>query len=165
MIRFILLFQLGLLAFAGPSWAQAQRVVDIPTRPGVTQRMIVITPEKPMAAVVLFAGGHGGLQISPEGIMKWGDGNFLVRTRQMFASKGLTVAVVNAPSNRPEPSLPGRLSPEAGTSGRHQGRHRRVGAAGRHVRLARRRQPGSTNPLHSLRRSSHRPTAVRTVPS
>jgi hypothetical protein len=114
MIRFILLLQLGLLAFAGPLWAQAQRVVDIPTRPGVTQRMIVITPEKQMATVVLFAGGHGGLQISPEGFMKWGDANFLVRTRQMFASKGLTVVVVDTPSDRQNPPYLGgfRQRPE-----------------------------------------------------
>ncbi len=103
MNRFILLLQLSLLAFASPLWAQAQRVVDIPTRPGVTQRMIVLMPENRTAAVVLFAGGHGGLQISPEGFMKWGDGNFLVRTRQMFASKGLTVIVVDAPSDRQNP--------------------------------------------------------------
>jgi hypothetical protein len=100
MIRFALLIQILLLALAGPLWAQAQRVVDIPTRPGVTQRMIVIAPDNRTAAVVLFAGGHGGLQISPEGFMKWGDANFLVRTRQMFASKGLMVAVVDAPSDR-----------------------------------------------------------------
>ena len=103
MIRIILLLQIGLLVFAGPLWAQAQRVVDIQTRAGVTQRMLVITPDTPTAAVVLFAGGHGGLQISPEGFMKWGDTNFLVRTRQMFASKGLTVAVVDAPSDRQNP--------------------------------------------------------------
>jgi dienelactone hydrolase len=103
MIRFILLLLLGLLAFAGPLWAQAQRVVDIPTRPGVTQRMIVLAPENRMAAVVLFAGGQGGLQVSPEGFTKWGDNNFLVRTRQMFASKGLTVVVVDAPSDRQNP--------------------------------------------------------------
>lgn len=103
MIRYILLLQLGLLAFAGPIWAQAQRVVDIPTRPGVTQRMIVIMPEKRLAAVVLLAGGHGGLRISPEGSMNWGDNNFVVRTRQMFAAGGLAVAVVDSPSDRQSP--------------------------------------------------------------
>lgn len=114
MIRFALLIQILLLAFAGSLWAQAQRVVDIPTRPGVTQRMLVITPDTRTAAVVLFAGGHGGLQISPEGFMKWGDANFLVRTRQMFASKGLMVAVVDAPSDRQNPPYLGgfRQKPE-----------------------------------------------------
>jgi hypothetical protein len=100
MRRYIPLLQLGLLVFSSQLWAQAERVVDIPTRPGVTQRMVVLTPEKPKAAVVLFAGGHGGLQIDTTGNFKWGGGNFLVRTRQLFASNGLMVAVVDAPSDR-----------------------------------------------------------------
>ena len=77
-----------------------QKVVDITTRPGVTQRMIVLSPAEPKATVVLLAGGHGGLQISPDGSMKWGEGNFLVRTRQLFAEQGLKVVVVDAPSDR-----------------------------------------------------------------
>ena len=78
----------------------SQKVVDIPTRPGVTQRFVYLAPESPKAAVILFAGGHGGLQISPSGSFKWGEGNFLVRTRQLFAKNGLSVAVVDAPSDR-----------------------------------------------------------------
>lgn len=81
----------------------SQRVVDIPTRPGVTQRMLVIAPPEPKAAVVLLAGGHGGLQIFPNGSLKWGEGNFLVRSRQLFADQGLLVAVVDAPSDRQSP--------------------------------------------------------------
>jgi pimeloyl-ACP methyl ester carboxylesterase len=80
-----------------------QKVVDIPTRPGVTERVIVLTPPEPKAAVVLLAGGHGGLQIYPNGSMRWGEGNFLVRTRQMFADQGLLVAVVDAPSDHQSP--------------------------------------------------------------
>ncbi len=84
--------------------AQAmQKVVDIPTRPGVTQRMLVLAPPEPKAAVVLFAGGHGGLQIFPNGSMKWGEGNFLVRTRQQFAEQGLLVVILDAPSDRQKP--------------------------------------------------------------
>lgn len=80
-----------------------QRVVEIPTRPGVTQRMLLLSPPNPKAAVVLLPGGHGGLQIFPNGSMKWGDGNFLVRTRQLFADQGLVVAVIDAPSDRQRP--------------------------------------------------------------
>lgn len=78
----------------------AQRVVDIPTRPGVTQRLLVLPAQDPKATVILFAGGHGGLQISPSGSLKWGAGNFLVRSRQLFADQGLLVVVVDAPSDR-----------------------------------------------------------------
>lgn len=38
----------------------------------------------PRAVVVLFAGGHGGLKISPAGTLGWGTGNFLLRPRQLF---------------------------------------------------------------------------------
>ena len=81
----------------------AQRVVDIPTRPGTTQRFVLLAPQQPRAAVVLFAGGHGGLQVSDNGSLKWGAGNFLVRSRQLFAELDLLVAVVDAPSDRQNP--------------------------------------------------------------
>ncbi|MBM4338566.1 MAG: alpha/beta hydrolase [Deltaproteobacteria bacterium] len=98
----------------GPVWAQAQPVVDIPTRPGVTQRFVYLAPESPKAAVILFAGGHGGLQIRTNGSFTWGEGNFLVRTRQLFAKNGLSVAVVDAPSDRQAPPFLGgfRQKPE-----------------------------------------------------
>ena len=59
-------------------------------------------------------GGHGGLQILPNGSMKWGVGNFLIRTRQLFAERGLMVAVVDAPSDRQSPPYLGgfRQTPE-----------------------------------------------------
>jgi alpha/beta superfamily hydrolase len=79
------------------------KVVDIPTRPGVTQRFIHIAPPNARAAVILMAGGHGGLQITSDGGITWGKGNFLVRTRQQFADAGLAVAVVDAPSDRQSP--------------------------------------------------------------
>jgi dienelactone hydrolase len=103
---------LALALFVSP--ALAQQVVEIPTRSGVTQRMIVISPANPKAAVVLFAGGHGGLQILPNGSFKWGEGNFLVRTRQLFADQGLLVALVDAPSDRQSPPYLGgfRQKPE-----------------------------------------------------
>jgi dienelactone hydrolase len=84
-----------------PAGAQtAPQVVDIPTRPGVTQRFLYLAPDKPRAALVLLAGGHGGLQIFPNGSFAWGEGNFLVRTRGLFMQQGLAVAVVDAPSDR-----------------------------------------------------------------
>ncbi|MGJ7525137.1 alpha/beta hydrolase [Variovorax sp. GB1P17] len=96
-----------LMALVSQVQAQStQKVVDIPTRPGVTQRMLVLSPPTTTpakAAVILFAGGHGGLQIFPNGSLKWGGGNFLVRTRQLFADQGLMVAVIDAPSDRQSP--------------------------------------------------------------
>jgi dienelactone hydrolase len=82
---------------AGGAWAQ---VVDIPTRPGVTQRLLLIKPEQAHAAVVLMAGGHGGLRLFDNGTMRWGDNNFLIRTRTLFSDQGLAVAVLDVPSDR-----------------------------------------------------------------
>jgi len=104
-----------LIALVSQVQAQtAQRVVDLPTRPGVTQRIVLLSPPVASAAVILIAGGHGGLQIFPNGSFKWGDGNFLVRTRQLFAGQGLMVAVIDAPSDRQSPPYLGgfRQKPE-----------------------------------------------------
>jgi hypothetical protein len=78
-------------------------VVDIPTIPGVTQRVLAMKHPTPKATVVLLAGGHGGLQIQPSGSIQWGGGNFLIRSRQLFADQGFTVVVLDAPSNRQSP--------------------------------------------------------------
>ena len=79
------------------------KVVDIPTRDGVTQRVLFLSPANPKVAFIIFPGGHGGLQLLPNGSMKWGEGNFLVRTRQLFVDQGAAVAIVDAPSDRQEP--------------------------------------------------------------
>ena len=100
MKSWVAVLQLLLLILSGQVWAQADRVVDIPTRPGVTQRFVYLTAENPKAAVILFPGGHGGLQIQSSGGFTWGENNFMVRTRQLFAQNGLSVAVLDAPSDR-----------------------------------------------------------------
>lgn len=95
-IRFAIFIVLACLA----QQAAAQSVIDLRTRPGITQRILVLPSPEPKATVILFAGGSGGLQITPQGGFKWGGGNFLIRTRQMFADNGLYVVVVDAPSDR-----------------------------------------------------------------
>ena len=87
------------LALAQP----AEKLVDLPTRPGVTQRLLLTEVPGARAAVVLLAGGHGGLQIQNDGSMRWGEGNFLVRSRALFAQQGVTVAVADAPSDKQGP--------------------------------------------------------------
>lgn len=89
----------ALLLTASAAWAQTPQVVDVPSRAGVTQRILVITPDKPSAAVVLFAGGDGGIRIQPDGVITR-SGNFLVRSRQLFADQGLTTVVIDAPSDK-----------------------------------------------------------------
>src|SRR5215470_12389225 len=92
----------GVLVLAvGAAWA-ADQVIDVPTRPGVTERFMLIAPDDPRATVVLFAGDDGALQIAPDGRLGNGSlaSNFLVHSRQLFADQRLMVAVVDAPSDR-----------------------------------------------------------------
>lgn len=92
-----------LVGLTGAVAQPSQKVVDIPTRPGVSERLLVLSPPIAKAAVVLLAGGHGGLQLNAAGSMKWGEGNFLIRTRQGFVDQGLLVVVLDAPSDRQSP--------------------------------------------------------------
>ncbi len=90
-----------LLCFSPITYAST--VITLDTRPGVTQKLILIKPNNPVASVILFAGGKGDLQLSgpPENpSIGWGKNNFLIRTREDFANHGLMVAVVDAPSDR-----------------------------------------------------------------
>ncbi len=82
-------------------------VRNIEGRPGAYTRALIIKPGKPLATVILFAGGSGIINIAPDGSIGAG-GNFLVRSRARFARHHLMVAVVDAPSDRlPSPGLNG----------------------------------------------------------
>lgn len=89
----------------GMGLAQTTQVLDLHTRPGVSQRVLFITPPpaEVQASVVLMVGGHGGLLMNPAGSLRWGAGNFLARSRTLFAERGLAVALVDAPSDRQNP--------------------------------------------------------------
>ncbi len=89
-----------LLFAASAAHAQETSLVSVKTPRGVTQKFILIKPEKPAAAVILFAGGRGNLRLKDAQSMAWGRGNFLVRTRDKFAAHNLMVAVADAPSDR-----------------------------------------------------------------
>ena len=86
------------------SVAQAEELVSLLSpRPDVALKLLVLPADKPIVAVILFAGGHGaiGLSASAGGpSIGWGKNNFLVRTRGDFARAGLMVAVVDAPSDQ-----------------------------------------------------------------
>jgi len=109
----LLAFVLTAAGFPAPAQT-LPGVVDIPTRPGVTQRFLFIAPAAPKAAAILYAGGHGDLQLDKNGTFGWGKNNFLVRTRLQFVNDGVAVAVIDAPSDRQSPPyLDGfRLTPE-----------------------------------------------------
>ena len=75
-----------------PSPAAAQDRIDLPTRPGVIQPIYVTTAPNPAASVLLFPGDLGVVAK-----LRY---NFLLRTEPDFVALGLTVAVVDAPSDQ-----------------------------------------------------------------
>ena len=89
---------------ASPALAAATSLVTLDTRPGVTQKFVLIRPDQPVASVILFAGGIGVLNLtqSADGtpLIRALSGNFLVRTRNEYANRGFMVAVVDAPSDQ-----------------------------------------------------------------
>ena len=89
-----------LAAASAPAHAASSELVSIQTPRGVKQAFILIKPDKPVASVILFAGGHGALGLKSASSMSWGAGNFLVRSRDKFAAHGFLVAVVDAPSDK-----------------------------------------------------------------
>jgi pimeloyl-ACP methyl ester carboxylesterase len=89
----------GLILSAATARAQDASLVSVRTPRGAKQAFILIKPAKPVASVILFAGGHGALRLKGASSMGWGAGNFLVRTRDLFAAQGFMVAVVDAPSD------------------------------------------------------------------
>lgn len=84
----------GLFANPLAALAQAQQVVEIPTRPGQTVRALLLKPsDAPAGSVILLAGGHGNLAIGKDGRIGWGSGNQVVRTRAGYAKAGFVTLV------------------------------------------------------------------------
>ena len=85
--------------------AQTEQVVEIASR-GQKVRALLIVPANPVGSVVLLAGGHGVLALSPEGKIGWGAGNQLVRTRGAYARAGFATIVPDAASDMGTPAAP-----------------------------------------------------------
>lgn len=85
--------------------ATEAKLVTLSTRPGVTQKFILMRPSQAVASVILFAGGGGQLSLSIDGAGNPAIGNlvgnFLVRTRQDFVDRGFMVALVDVSSDNP----------------------------------------------------------------
>ena len=74
--------------------------VEVEVRPGVTVKYLALSPKpKARAAVILFAGGNGLLNLQPNGSIGTNlSRNFLVRSRGKFVQQNLFVAVVDTPN-------------------------------------------------------------------
>jgi len=72
--------------------------VVVSKREGAEQVFLFMKVKRPVASVILFAGGGGTLNIE-NGVINQMAGNFVVRSRFRFASEGFNVAVVDSPSD------------------------------------------------------------------
>jgi hypothetical protein len=102
------------LLLCGAALAQSPQVVDLPTRAGVTLRMLVQESPSPDSVLVLISGGAGQLDIASNGFIRR-EGNFLVRSRALFSERGHATVVLDTPSDRSRPPYLGgdfRESPE-----------------------------------------------------
>jgi pimeloyl-ACP methyl ester carboxylesterase len=94
MLRFFLLL---LLLAARPAFAQTE-VREVATRPDVTIRFLYARAENPVASAILFQGGGGNIGIFPNGSMR--SEAFLSGGARRFTDNGITVAIVDAPTDR-----------------------------------------------------------------
>lgn len=100
-----MVFLLTMLSASNPMTARADNatLVTIPTTRSATQAFILIKPDHPVAAVILFAGGRGVLGLKSASS---GAANFLARSRDKFAAHNFIVAVVDAPSDYQQHGMP-----------------------------------------------------------
>ena len=97
------------------------KVFTVPTRPGVTVRLLLDAPDSPRKDVLLiFPGGSGAHMFKiQDGNIELGN-NFLVRTTPLFVNCGWAVVVVDVPSDHQDSmSLAFRTSQEHAADIRH----------------------------------------------
>lgn len=93
----------AVMTAAMPAAASAQEIVSVPTRPGVTVRVLLVAAAgEPSAALLMFPGGLGANHFGERDGRIFLGGNFLVRTARLFAARGLLVAVIDTPSDLPQ---------------------------------------------------------------
>ncbi len=80
------------LAVVAAGHSAAEDRVELQSRPGVTVPILFQPAASPVASAVLFPGDVGVIALT--------QGNFLLRVRGEFAAQGISVAVIDAPSDQ-----------------------------------------------------------------
>lgn len=75
-------------------------VVDIPTRDS-SIRALIENPDRATHLVVLLSGGKGKVEITPNGKIGAGKGNFAIRTRNLLQVHGFATAALSPPRDIP----------------------------------------------------------------
>jgi hypothetical protein len=87
---------LVLLALAVGAPARADELIKVPTRAGITVGYWYMPRDKATATLVLLPGGAGSIGYRDGRLQS---GNFLVRSRDLFAAEGFNLAIVGRPSD------------------------------------------------------------------
>jgi hypothetical protein len=79
-------------------------LIEIKTRPGVKQKFVLIKPAHPVASVIFLKGGKGLFKFkNSSGKISIGKGKKLFEMlKNDFATQGVIVAVIDAPSDKPK---------------------------------------------------------------
>lgn len=85
--------------------AAAEDRIELHSRPGIVQPILYLPASAPVASAVLFPGGGGVIA----GVRN----NFLMRVRGEFAAQGISVAVIDVPSDHAEAANGYRASADA----------------------------------------------------
>jgi pimeloyl-ACP methyl ester carboxylesterase len=77
---------------AGRAHVVGERVVDLPLRDGLDQRVVYDAPPHPRATLVMLPGGSGDIGVRRDGDLRHED-NFVVRTRADWVARGYAVLI------------------------------------------------------------------------
>lgn len=89
---------LAIFTLSPSSVALAEDAIKVKTEYGGELSFLLLKPDNPKAAVVLFPGGSGYLGLSDSNELRRQKKSFLVRKRETFVDQGFMVAVIDAPS-------------------------------------------------------------------
>jgi dienelactone hydrolase len=96
-------FAAGILLLCWVAGTRADEVVTLPTRTGVTQSYLLLPAKTSPAKVVavMFPGGYGDIHLPTDGSLPpvTRNGNFLVRTRELFRDNDVGLAILDVPSD------------------------------------------------------------------
>jgi len=90
----------ALVAMTGFAATAAAELMTLQPRPGVELRLGVEVRANARVVALLFAGGHGKIELDGAGRPNGLRGNFLIRARGHLAARGIGIVLVDAPSDR-----------------------------------------------------------------
>jgi hypothetical protein len=87
-----LLPSLGLAQPVTDGSVAGEQVLNLPLGDGLTQRVLYASPARPRGVIVMLPGGSGDVGIRRDGDLRH-DGNFVVRTRDLWVARGYAVLI------------------------------------------------------------------------